>query len=689
MISTRCYDGDSSVPLKMWYDIFSQALSPEDESPWGQPLQAAFSPQVPHAGNDMTHILQALLNAAKRHRLLITVDDLQWADGASTALLHHLATLDRGRTILFVLTCRTPTPELETFIRTLRLAGLLAELSLHPFTYPQTKALAESFLPEQHVNDSLAQRLFRESDGNPLFLTECLNNIRFGASANELTPKLIDIIQQRVEALTPDCAKVLETLSVAPEGMEFDLLKELLRWDDYKLAERLEPLLARQFIREETADDELVLHFCHQKILEYMYNRISNARRRVLHGAVAACLEQRPAGGSTNLHGLSRLIFHFERSGQVLKFLEYTIHNIEGYLRLSLEFFPIVREEAPPLILQGEREYAVLSQSDLQNYLENVEHKLNLHSYLLETPEGQQAAARFYYLRALHYTYQVEYELAFRYAQRALQLNTPADCEEKLSMLLDIHFLLTSLYMDCYDLYGLERTIETVWPLLSELGRPETMAVWLRLRGMYCVMVGSPQDACIFLGQAVRQFASFRDRAYDYSLGACWAWMGEALCQRGLLDQAEEAYKKALSHCGANQPSGGSAVFYLFYARFLLDWHPGERDKEAESMLARARKLYGRSGFFWYRSIMLAYSARLSCDEGNYEQGLIYLKEALQSAQKLRSPYELCIVHQVSMDIRRKFSLDQTLEATLSSFLKDVEAAYRKKGLTALNGIED
>ena len=86
---------------------------------------------------------------------------------------------------------------------------------------------------------------------------------------------------------------------------------------------------------------------------------------------------------------------------------------------------------------------------------------------------------------------------------------------------------------------------------------------------------------------------------------------------------------------------------------------------------------------------MLAYSARLGCGKEENEQGLANLKEALRAAQKLRSPYELCVVHRVSMEICRQFPVNRALEATFSSFLTEGAEAYREKALTALAGIED
>lgn len=695
LVSARCYYGDHDFPMKLWYDILTQITVFEQHASWSQTLQTIIpllSPtslpsKLPHAGNDTTHIMQALLNTAQKHRIVIAVDDLQWADAASISLLYNIATLDKGRNILFFLTCRTPSPELEGLIRTLRLAGLLQELVLAPFTYQQTEKLAESFLPQQAVSHSLTEKLFQESDGNPLFLTECLNSIRFGSSMYELTPKLVDIIQQRIESIPADCAKALEVLSVAPEGMEFDMLKQLLKWDDYTLAEILEQLLAQKFICEEPSGGALIFHFCHQKVLEYVYHHISNTRRRVLHGAVAAYLEKQRACGITDLHILSRVIFHFERSGQILKFLEYTIHNITGYLRLSLEFFPVAREEAPPLIFQGKREFAILSQADLQSYLDGVEQKMIRNPQIFSAPEALPVTSKFYYLRALHYTYRVAYTPAFQYADRILQLNTPADSCEKKSILLDTNFLLTSLYMDCYDTAGLERTIQSVWPLLSKQNQPDVWATWMRIKGMYCVMTGNADEAIQILKEAADTFSSMPDNLYAYSLGACWAWIGEALCLKGAFRQAETAYQASLSYCQGSRSNGGNAIFYLFYARFLMDWHPEGRNSSIRYMLEKARELYAQSDFCWYRGITLAYSALLACSEGNYRQGLTFLEEAWHFTQRLQSPYELCVVSRISMQIRMQFSCNQALEDTFSPFLTKDAEFYRKSALSAMSGL--
>ena len=668
VVTLRCYSAETAVPLKVYYDLLTQLLSGEEDSADKEQLRRTMAILLPQTarpanslvGQETTGLIETLLSCCRKRRLLVAVDDLQWADPASLALIHNILTLDKNRSILFVMTCRSePAPEADSLLRSLKLTGLLREYLLPPFTYDQTMVFARTFLPDRTVDEAFAQTLYRESDGNPLFLSECLNSIRFGGGMAGLTPRLTDIIRQRIDSLPTESAKLLELISIAPDGADFEMLAEISQQDDYALSETLEGLLDRQLLREEDEGGRVVFRFVHQKILEYTYDHISAIRRRLLHGKMAACLEARvpPDGG---LYDCSRLIYHLERSGQLLKYLQYVLRNIVGYLNMSQEFFPLVQEARPPLVFrEEERGVAVLELGSLEHYLGAVEQKIRDNPQIFRQPEARSAVMEFYTLQAQHYVHQADYPKAFAYVETLRRLSSPQDTPEWRKYLLKANHFLAALYMDRNDIPRLRVTIRESQALLAQVEDPEIWATWMRLQGVCEVIAGDYAEAYQRLSGAADLFLSFDNAdVYAYSVGACWAWMGEALRLQGDSDAAELLYRQAITLCENSRASGGIAVFYAFYARCLLDRDvPREQDEDrAEAMLARGRELCGQFNLLWYRGVTYAYSALSACRRGEAEQAGRFLREARSAAARLESSYEQAVAEEITQRVRQAFS---------------------------------
>ena len=107
--------------------------------------------------------------------LLIFVDDLQWADRDTLEWLHYLLRFNGRAHLLLLATVRAEdaatNPALQALLSALGQDGQVTELEIGPLTASESAAVAEavagvSLSPEE------AGQLFRETEGNPLFVVE-------------------------------------------------------------------------------------------------------------------------------------------------------------------------------------------------------------------------------------------------------------------------------------------------------------------------------------------------------------------------------------------------------------------------------------------------------------------------------------------------------------------------------------
>ncbi len=232
-----------------------------------------------------------LREAAAPHGLLAVLDDVQWADAASLALLVHLAR-DLDRTpVLLVVTYR----DTEATGRA-ALTAALAALAREPvLTRIRLAGLSEAEVVEKlgGVSPEIATLVSRRSGGNPFFVTELA---RLAGTAGDALPDgVVDTVRARLARLGEPCRELVATAAVLGRDVDPAALADVL---DRPAADVLTDL-------DEAADAGIVMagSFKHDLIRESAAAGLPTAARLTAHARLAAWLERRdPARTSEIAH---------------------------------------------------------------------------------------------------------------------------------------------------------------------------------------------------------------------------------------------------------------------------------------------------------------------------------------------------------------------------------------------------
>ena len=301
-----------------------------------------------HLFEQYTDVLRYM---ADRHPLVLVLDDLQWADNASIALLFHLGRrlADAGSRVLIACAYRSEEVALGRPLPTLKVAqatGLAQrpekrERTGHVERHPLEKALNEfrrtfgdvwldlaradqeegrrfvdGFLDAEpnRLGEGFRAELFRHTEGHPLFTVELLRAMQErgdmvqdgengwveGPSLNwEVLPARVEaVIEGRINRLDPELSQILTVASVEGELFTAQVVGHVQKISERALLRRLAEELDRQhhLVREQdelSSDQGPVTRYRFGHILfqDYLYRRLSRGERRLLHGEVAAALE--------------------------------------------------------------------------------------------------------------------------------------------------------------------------------------------------------------------------------------------------------------------------------------------------------------------------------------------------------------------------------------------------------------
>ena len=223
---------------------------------------------------------------------VIVFDDLQWADASSLLLLRHmLRIVDRIR-VLVCVTYRDDCPPSAAFAqaidelsrrpssRALPLVGLdVSEITelLRELAMPNPDDLGAVLHARTGGNCFYLDQVLRASEGNPWDL----DPYRIPDTVNE-------VVRHCVVTLSEPARHVLALAAV----IGFDVPRTLL--DHAMLAEgigvdAIDELLDRRLVLESEHGD---YKFSHAIVRDAIYGRLTRARRRVLHRAVAGWVDE-------------------------------------------------------------------------------------------------------------------------------------------------------------------------------------------------------------------------------------------------------------------------------------------------------------------------------------------------------------------------------------------------------------
>ena len=244
-----------------------------------------------------------LRTAAARRPLLLVLDDLHWADVPSLALLRFMSRELEGTGPLVVGSYRQSEvgqghPLLAAVANLTRgqhrwlLLGGLGQQDVASFV-----ALVGGAEP----STELATEVYRQTDGNPFFVTEVvrllasqgrLNPAARGAAvlAGGLPEGVRAVVAERLGHLSDDCRRILEVAAVVGRDFELRVLQPASGLDTERLLVLLEEAEAGR-VAGAVPGGLSRWRFAHALVREVLYEGLLAARRVHLHRLVGEALE--------------------------------------------------------------------------------------------------------------------------------------------------------------------------------------------------------------------------------------------------------------------------------------------------------------------------------------------------------------------------------------------------------------
>ncbi len=219
------------------------------------------------------------------------VDDLQWADADSRALLTEVLRPPDAPRMLLIGTFRTTS--LDERAATL-LGGEVPEqqLPLGNLESQAARRLARALLAggDSANLDRNAEVMARESGGHPLFLLELARTAHLRRGNGALVT-LDGVLRAQLESFSPPAVRLLRALAVAGVPTPVRMLRRLAGIEGPTALSLLDELRAAKLVYAVTERDDELLDFTHDRIRLVARQSTSSAEARTLHGELAEAFE--------------------------------------------------------------------------------------------------------------------------------------------------------------------------------------------------------------------------------------------------------------------------------------------------------------------------------------------------------------------------------------------------------------
>lgn len=278
----------------------------------------------------------ALSVLAAPQPLLLLIDDLQWCDQETLEWMHFLLRFAPTARLLIVGTVRLEDTSSRHPLRSLLLdlhnRTDVCEIELQPLDAAESAKLA-GLVANRQLSVSSAMHLYRETEGNPLFIVE---TIRAGIDMSQgddetpdgrevpgtmsppIPPRVQAVIAARLEQLSPSARELAAVAAVIGREFRMDVVTHAGNTDEEAAVRALDELWRRRIVRAQGAT---TYDFTHDKLREVAYTEISMPQRNLLHRRIAQALE---AIHTDNLDAVSgQLASHYERAGLAEQAVSY------------------------------------------------------------------------------------------------------------------------------------------------------------------------------------------------------------------------------------------------------------------------------------------------------------------------------------------------------------------------------
>ncbi len=230
---------------------------------------------------------------AKNDPLVLFIDDLQWADADSTALLEDLLRPPDPPPLILLASFRSEEIDRQPFLQELLAhtgSKTRHQLEIGTLDDHDARELAHSILGQVELADSMLQAILKEAHGSPFLVEQLARYVQVKTDALKTGLSLLEMLEKRLDRLPAGARSLLLTMALANRPLDAGVAHQAagLAGDERSLVAQLR---AAHFVRSSGSAQHIELY--HDRIRAALATLIDAADERRIHRRIAEALEHR------------------------------------------------------------------------------------------------------------------------------------------------------------------------------------------------------------------------------------------------------------------------------------------------------------------------------------------------------------------------------------------------------------
>ena len=629
--------------------------------------------------SDLVSVREQLQRLSQEKPLLLLFENAQWIDAVSLEKVKQLEESRGQEKWQVIFTAEGPLSDfLVKFLGGLKVERRLSQLELTNFNPEESRSLLQDQLGQ--IEPALIEQMMEWSEGSPFLLSSYIEEWKEKESLEPLPDIIQAYLFQELGDMSSEEEALLHYLSCFHKPISISILADLTATDLSALTELLEPLSERAIISIVEDGEDLLVHFRKQLVAMYFYQLLSPARRRLFHQQIAQKLEE-TLEDSTDLLFYKEIAYQYKQSQNHLRSLSFELTYLEEILQLEHELFPIYSKGDEGLVSDGKN-----SHLDILAELTRLHHELEeLFSRHQRDREYKYLQLRYLYLEGRYFIRIGEYQKGIHDIQKVISYAREL---KRLDFLLEGYRQIIYYCIQTENISEMAYYTDLALEDAIQANNHEAIAIQLRLKGLYHLMVGDEEQATRHLYRSIDCFSltNSMQAKYAIQIAASLAYLAEIEQIRGYFQVAVTHLEEVLRLVGEQAADSVHVVFDIDLG--IAYYWKGDL-VQARLYFDRAQKILSSVRFPWKEDLLEFYQSLIACHQGEDGKVADYLARKELNKNQSANSRDKGMVHYLLALLTDQKEKGRQLDPVLSTFLKEDKNYYKKLAEQHLNPYRD
>ena len=626
--------------------------------------------EVPPLGKEdaLPAVRKQLQRLSQERPLLLLLENAQWIDASSLDKLKQLEEKKGKEKWQLIFTAEGPLPDfLVHFFGSLKVERRLSLLELTNFSASESKDLLQGELGQ--IEPVVIEQMMEWSEGSPFLLSSYIEEWNEKESLEPLPDIIQAYLAQELGVMSSEEESLLHYLSCFHKPISMSILAELTATDLSVLTELLEPLAQRGIISIVEEGEDLLVQFCKRLVAMYFYQLLSPARRRLFHQQIAQKLEE-TLEDSTDLLFYKEIAYQYKQSQNLLRSLSFELTYLEEILQLEHELFPIYSKGEEGGVSDGKN-----SHLDILGELSHLRRELDeLFSRHQKDRDYKYLKLRYLYLEGRYFIRSGEYQKGIHDIQKVISYAREL---KRLDFLLEGYRQIIYYCIQTENISEMAYYTDLALEDAIQANNHEAIAIQLRLKGLYYLMVGDEEQATRHLYRSIDCFSLTNSMQVKYAIqiAASLAYLAEIEQVRGHFQVAVTHLEEVLRLVGDQSVDSVRVVFDIDLG--IAYYWKGDL-VQARLYFDRAQKVLSGVRFPWKEELLEFYQSLIACHFGEQEEVAHYLARKELTMKQATHSRDKGMVYYLLTFLSAQKEQGEQLNPALSTFLKEDKNYYKK-----------